>query len=548
MTNPDIFLSYSHTDRNTVQRFAAAFEAEGLEVWWDNILRSGESFDEKIEQALREAKAVVVLWSKASVASRWVRAEATLADRNKTLVPVMIEACDRPIMFELTHTVDLAHWQGAQDDRAWQALLADVTRLVGKGAAPQTQPIPPLQSVVEPQARRPVASSTAVADKIGVAFFPFADMTGTKDQAAFLEGLTEEVNTLVSRNPQVGLITASSGDPSSVAESLGVDYVLDGSVRGSGGRLRVTVRLMVPRTGEALWTERFDGLALDEFALQEEVAAAIARQVATHILAAEVLRIRALAMDTRTPRDLYLLALALSGDWDHTSLTTAIELVQAALASEPNSPLLHANLGWCYSVIYQSGWSPSPQEMLRLSLEASARALRGAATDSRVLLQYGSAMISFGTDLSATEAMIDRALARDPENSSLLMLSAWVRVCMGKKSALALAVIEECVARDPNASALPYAILAQAICHFQLKAFDLAIPPAKEVCLLRPDYMLAQAFLTAALANSGRLDEARAAWTDMKSKAQVDIILAMMRDPDDRELLRTGLVMAGMAG
>ena len=84
MTNPDIFLSYNREDAATAKRFADAFAAEGLNVWWDTALRSGEAYDEVTEAALRGAKAVVVLWSPRSVASRWVRAEATIADRCKT--------------------------------------------------------------------------------------------------------------------------------------------------------------------------------------------------------------------------------------------------------------------------------------------------------------------------------------------------------------------------------------------------------------------------------------------------------------------------------
>ena len=100
---------------------ADAFAAEGLNVWWDTALRSGEAYDEVTEAALRGAKAVVVLWSPRSVVSRWVRAEATIADRCKTLVPVTIEPCERPIMFELTQTAELSHWQGEPGDKAWQA-------------------------------------------------------------------------------------------------------------------------------------------------------------------------------------------------------------------------------------------------------------------------------------------------------------------------------------------------------------------------------------------------------------------------------------------
>lgn len=113
--------------------FAGAFSREGFNVWWDAAIHSGETFDEVIEKALRGACAVVVLWSPRSVGSRWVRAEATLADRNKTLAPVVIEPCDRPIIFELTHTVDLSHWKGDPHDSAWQVFLQDVRRLVDAG-------------------------------------------------------------------------------------------------------------------------------------------------------------------------------------------------------------------------------------------------------------------------------------------------------------------------------------------------------------------------------------------------------------------------------
>ncbi|MBU6165959.1 MAG: TIR domain-containing protein, partial [Alphaproteobacteria bacterium] len=105
----DIFISYSSDDRARAKLFADAFAAAGLNVWWDAGLRAGDAYDQKIEQALRAAKAVVVLWSPTSVASRWVRAEATLADRCKSLVPVTIAPCDKPIMFELTQTADLSH-------------------------------------------------------------------------------------------------------------------------------------------------------------------------------------------------------------------------------------------------------------------------------------------------------------------------------------------------------------------------------------------------------------------------------------------------------
>jgi len=126
----DVFLSYSRVDRAAAKHIADCFGAEGINVWWDAALQSGQTFDEVIERRLREAKAVVVLWSPRSVASRWVRAEATLADRQNKLVPAIIETCDRPIAFELTHTADLSEWSGDTSDTSWRNFVDDVRRLV----------------------------------------------------------------------------------------------------------------------------------------------------------------------------------------------------------------------------------------------------------------------------------------------------------------------------------------------------------------------------------------------------------------------------------
>ena len=130
MSRTDIFLSYARQDRTTARMFAEGLADEGFSVWWDASLHSGETFDEVIEQKLRDAGAVVVLWSPRSVASRWVRAEATLADRRKKLAPAIIEPCDRPIIFELTHAADLCEWTGDINDIHWQAFMEDLRRLI----------------------------------------------------------------------------------------------------------------------------------------------------------------------------------------------------------------------------------------------------------------------------------------------------------------------------------------------------------------------------------------------------------------------------------
>lgn len=135
---PDIFLSYSREDQVVARRFAEGLKAEGFNVWWDQSLSAGEAFDKVTERALDEARAVVVLWSPRSVDSRWVRAEATQALAGERLVPVMIESCRRPIMFELTHSADLSEWDGDSADDEWRSFADGLRRLVDQPDASPT--------------------------------------------------------------------------------------------------------------------------------------------------------------------------------------------------------------------------------------------------------------------------------------------------------------------------------------------------------------------------------------------------------------------------
>jgi hypothetical protein len=148
----DVFISYKSEDRTAAKLFAEALMAEGVSVWWDPVLRTGETYDEVIERNLREAALVVVLWSPRSAKSKWVRAEATIGERKGGLLPVLIEACDRPIAFELVQTANLAGWAGGRDDARWADFMADLraalsTRAAAVGA--HTAPPPPDPLTIE---------------------------------------------------------------------------------------------------------------------------------------------------------------------------------------------------------------------------------------------------------------------------------------------------------------------------------------------------------------------------------------------------------------
>jgi TolB-like protein len=541
MTTPDIFLSYNREDAATAKRYADAFAAEGLNVWWDTALRSGEAYDEVTEAALRGAKAVVVLWSPRSVVSRWVRAEATIADRCKTLVPVMIEACERPIMFELTQTAELSHWDGDRQDPAWLSFLSDVQLFIGREPIERT----PRQSVVTPLSPQPAFAP----NKIAVAVLPLVDMTAAQDQAELILGLSEEIEAGIMRlDCYVAVHHSPVAGPrnlDAIARALGVSYVLDGSVRGRGKQLRIAAKLAAPLAGDQLWTESFDGTPDDGFDLQDRVASAIAAQLEASIMAAEVRRIAALSEEQRTAFEFYLLARATALGMDRPSLEAALLQCERALALDPTFALAGAMSGWCHALLYQSGWTNDPTETLRRGQDHLSRAIRRDENNLEVLRTYATASCCLGGDLTAVEAMLARALKRSPDDPTLQRALGWPKVLMGGKQNEALALFASSLELDSSSKLVVFAVLGQSVGQFTLRNFDEAARLAREVISRRPEYGLAHAVFIASLAHLGKLEDAKHALGHIPPETPFSVLLDVTRDAGDRELLRSGLAMAG---
>lgn len=173
---PDVFISYNREDRETARLVASGLEAEGFSVWWDAALRAGEYYEEVTEKNLRSAGAVVVLWSKRSAGSKWVRAEATVGERSSTLVPALIEECDRPVRFELVQTADLTRWRGDRNDANWRAFMQDVSAAISRRS---NKPAPSIAAT---------APSSAQDASIETAFWnSIKDGTDRSDFEAYLQ-------------------------------------------------------------------------------------------------------------------------------------------------------------------------------------------------------------------------------------------------------------------------------------------------------------------------------------------------------------------------
>ena len=396
MTTPDIFLSYNREDSAVARAFAEGLEREGFSVWWDQTLRSGEAYDEVTEAALKSAKAVVVLWSPRSVVSRWVRAEATIADRNKTLVPVMIEPCERPIMFELTQTAELGHWTGDAGDRAWQGFLGDVRGFVGREAAAPapTAPAPTPEPTPGKPGERGGAPSLAV--------MPFANRSGLTEDEVFAIGMVEDLIDAISLSQDVRVLSSGStakwaGKPTDLREvgrELRVRYVLEGNVRRSGANLRVTVQLAEAESGAIQWTQKFERPISELADLQEDLITELAVQLGATVTNLEMGR--ALSK----PTDLTAweaLARAYSAYRQFTPEAIDRAITEATRATEiaPDYGAAQAFLAAALALRYFSSGVENPAEVARIR-EIANRALVLAPNDVPALCRIADALAFTG--------------------------------------------------------------------------------------------------------------------------------------------------------
>jgi TolB-like protein len=421
---PDIFLSYNREDQAVAARFAEAFAAEGLNVWWDTALRSGEAYDEVTEAALRGAKAVVVLWSPRSAVSRWVRAEATIADRCKTLVPVTIEPCERPIMFELTQTADLAHWTGDAADRAWQAFLGDVRRFVAKESAP---------SVVVPTLAPPTVEETLKPGQSGsapsLAVLPFTNRSGLPEDEVFADGMVEDIVWALTQGVNVRVlgVTATANlsrgaitDLAALGRQLGVRYLLEGNVRRVGADLRVSTQLLETETGEAIWAAKFERPLAELAELQEDLVTEVAASLDTQVYSLEMERALKKPSDI-TAWEAVARSMAAYRNWDVASLQLGIEESARAVAIAPDYAPGLASYAAALADHYLMG-PDDPAEVQRIRSLAE-RALVLDPDNAQVLCWVGEALCFTGFPEEG-ERFTARAVRKAPGSGFLHLVHA----------------------------------------------------------------------------------------------------------------------------
>jgi len=491
----DVFISYARSGEERARKVEAALQAAGYAVWRDAELPAHRTYADVIEERLKEAKAVVVLWSEDAARSQWVRAEADAARELGTLVQASVDRTVPPLPFNQIQCADLHEWDGDATAPGWRKLQSSVDALAGSPAE---------QLVCEVKPKRRTSS---------ICVLPFANMSGDAEQEYFSDGISEDITTDLSKVSALAVTARNTAfqfkglsvDICEVASKLGVSHVLEGSVRKAGNRVRITAQLIDGVTGDHVWADRYDRDLTDIFVIQDEISKAIVEALKVKLLPNEKHAIGDRSTCNADAYNLYLMARQawITGDFgDRRREEKVIRICNRAVELDPG---------------YAPAWA----------LMGLAQANLCHGFTSEVTMDDGS-------------AAADRALALNPDIAEAHLPRAWRLAEQGRHEesnaelALALKLNPDSWEVNKEAARLYYR---------QRRAEDSARHLEKATRVMEADYH-GLGMLLAYYNGKGDLEAARR--TAERTIEQVEKVLA--RDPDNGAALAFGAMSLATLG
>ena len=518
-----LFLSYARADEPFARKLATALEQAGFTIWWDAMIEGGAAFGRSIAEALERADAVLVLWSKTSIDSDWVKDEAAQGRDRHRLIPLAIDGTPPPLGFRQYQTIDLSHWNGRRTAPQFASLERAVAAALGQKPAAQAA-----QARVD---RRDllIGGSAAAAIAVGggawllwdreirrsgealsIAVLPFRNLSGDRAQDYFADGLTDEVRTALTRISELQVLAGTSTEeatgkdnPKVIASALGVGFLLNGSVQRAGEMVRIAIDLVDGRTGFSRWSQSVDRKLTDIFAVQSDIARLVAGAMSIQVATAEPA-----PGGTRnvSAYENYLQGRALFNlARDETSDRAALTHFEMAIAEDPKFALAYAARSRALMVI--AGEHADVSELKPLYSEAivAARQSVGLAPDlAEGHLALGYAMFAGKMDIRGAWPSYERAYRLGHGNADIALLYALYCSRAGRPDEAKKAV-ERAVLLDPLN---PRAFRAQGSVAYAARRFADALPPLQRALQLNPKMTFAHSLAGNALLGLGRTADA----------------------------------------
>jgi len=399
-------------------------------------------------------------------------------------------------------------------------------------------------------------------DKPSIVVLPFSNMNDDPEQEYFVDGITEEIITGLGRFREIIVVARGSSflfkgqslDPVEVASKLGVEYVLEGSVRKAGNRVRITTKLIEGKRGHQICSERYDRELDDIFAVQDDVSQRLVAMLAGQL--EENSRARALRTNTNnlSAYDYWLRGKHYLGDWKGSKdeIVRAREMFERAIELDPGYAAAHAGLAGAYLVEFEKGWTTSPEAIGERALELARKAVTLDERDSWARFVLAIAYRDVKSNFELADAQVRTAIELNPNHYWNYCFKGWLSTCAGDLEE-GIACGNEAIRRNPL---LPDGCLySMVFAEYLSGRYELAIETFGKMSHPDPE---CDACLAACYAQLGRDDEARRAAHDFRKRAGEKVKKAeswhaywssrlKFKDPAALEHLLEGMRKAGLS-
>jgi adenylate cyclase len=487
-----------------------------------------------------------------AIGSRAIEILGALVERRGEIVPkeeIMGTGWPKTVVAEGNLFVQIAALRRMLD--AAQSGQSCIQTVIGRGyrfIAPVTRESKPAGYAPE-MLSEPERLVLALPAKPSIAVLPFANLSADPEQEYFVDGMVEEIITALSRIRWLLVLARNSSftykgqaiDVKQAGRELGVRYVLEGSVRKAGNRVRIAAQLIEAETGAHLWADRFDGSLADVFDLQDKVASSVAGVIEPALRAAETARSASRRTSDLSAYDLYLRAAAIYSTYH---MRQALALLEEAIARDPHyGPALGLAAQCCQHLA--TNFNASDRDAIRpKGIDFGRRAVEVAGDDPGVLANAAMALAVLGEDLDAMIALVDRALAFNPSFAVGWHISGFLRLWAGQTD-LAIEHGELALRLSPRARTGEEAFLIGTALFFG-RHFEEAVPRLWVAIEAMPAFPNPYRYLAACYAHMGLFDEARAMIARLRAiMPEVMLNLPLpYRNPQHRELFLSGLRLA----
>jgi adenylate cyclase len=403
-------------------------------------------------------------------------------------------------------------------------------------------------------ATQPTAPVLALPDKPSIAVLPFQNMSGDAEQDYFCDGMVEDIITALSQFKSLFVIARNSSftykgkmvDIKQVGRELGVRYVLEGSVRKSGNRVRVTGQLIEAATGAHLWAEKIDRALEDVFELQDKVTARVAGAIAPSITQAEINRAHVKPTSNLDAYDCFLRALPPYYQLTRKGNDVAVGFMRKAIALDPGYALAKAFLAFNYVTRWVQGWGEADDRERGLVLAREAIADDG---NDPSVLRWAGHTLGFWGDYDRALAVLEKAARLNVNGSQVLSSLGWVMIYACVDPDRAISHFERAMRLSPCDPEISFMLSGIAGCHFIAGRYEDSLSFSQKSIDDTPRFVGAHRTKIAALVNLGRLQEARAAAAEFLTydpAFTISMRLPRFRDAALRQRYYDALKAAGL--